>query len=43
MESKGLGNLSDPEIIQQMKDKHPIRLKEIEPDMYAFVLQEEWS
>ena len=41
MESKGLGDLSDPELIHQMHDKHPVKVKQIKPDMYTFVLEEE--
>ena len=40
MESKGLGDMRDPEIIHQMRDKHPMRIKEIGQDMYIFVPEE---
>ena len=41
MESKGLGDLRDPEIIQQMHDKHHVRLKQIGPDVYTRASSEE--
>jgi hypothetical protein len=41
LESKGLGNLQDPEILKKMEDKHMIRLKQIGPHMYTFVPEEE--
>ena len=37
MESKGLGDLTDPEVIQKMQEKQPARLKQIEPEMYTYV------
>ena len=40
LESKGLGNLRSPEILRQMRDKHPVRVEEIGPDMYTFVPEE---
>ena len=40
-ESKGLGDLSDPEIIQQMQNKHPVCLKQIGPEVYTYVPEEE--
>jgi hypothetical protein len=41
LESKGMGDLHDSDIIKQMEDTHPIRLKKIEPDMFTFVPEEE--
>ena len=41
MESKGLGDLSDHEILQQMQDTHPVRIMQIEPDIYTFLPEEE--
>jgi hypothetical protein len=41
MESKRLGDLSDPELIQQMHDKQPVRIRQIRPDIYTFVPEEE--
>jgi len=41
MESKGLGDLSDPNLIQQMQDKHPIRIKHIGLDIYTYVPEED--
>jgi len=40
LESKGLGDLRDPEILQHMWDKHPVRIREIGPDIYTFVPEE---
>jgi hypothetical protein len=33
--------LSDPDIIQQMQDKHPVRMKQIGPEVYTYVPEEE--
>ncbi len=41
MESKGLGDLRNSEIIQQMEEKHPARRRHIGPDMYTFMPEEE--
>jgi hypothetical protein len=41
MESNGLGDLSDPDLIQHMQDKHPVRIKQIGPGIYTFVPEEE--
>jgi hypothetical protein len=41
MESKGLGDLRDSEIIQHMHDKHKVRMKQIGPDVFAFIPEEE--
>jgi hypothetical protein len=41
VESKGLGDIRDLEIIHQMQDKHHVRLKQIGPDKYAFIPEEE--
>ena len=41
MESKGLGDLSYPEIILKMQDKHPVLRKQIGPEVYTYVPVEE--
>ena len=41
MECKESGDLSDPELIQQMQNKHPVRIRQIGPDIYTFVPEEE--
>jgi hypothetical protein len=41
MESNELGDLNDAELIQKMQDKHPVRIKQIGPDIYTFVTEEE--
>jgi hypothetical protein len=41
LESKGLGVLSDPELIRQMHDKHLVRVREIGSDIYTCVPEEE--
>ena len=40
-ESKGLGDLSDLEILQQLHDKHSVRIRQIGPGIYTFVPEEE--
>jgi hypothetical protein len=40
LESKGLGDLRNHEIIQQLRGKHPMRIREIGPGMYTFVPEE---
>jgi len=40
LKSKGLGDLRDPEILQQMRDKHAMRIREIGPDMHTLVPEE---
>jgi len=41
MESKGLGDLSDPGLIQKMQDNYPVRITQIGPDLYTCVPEEE--
>jgi hypothetical protein len=41
LESKGLGDLGNPEIMAQMQAKHPARQREIGQAIYAFVADEE--
>ena len=41
MESKDLGDLSDPELIRKIQDKHPARVRQIGLDILAFVPEEE--
>ena len=41
LERKGLGDVvRNPEILKQMQDKHPLRVRQIGPDMYTFVSEE---
>jgi hypothetical protein len=40
IESKGLGDLENLRILQQITDKHPVRIRQIGPDMYTFVPKE---
>jgi hypothetical protein len=41
LESNGSGDLQDPAILRRMEAKHPVRVKQIGPDMYTFVPEEE--
>ncbi len=40
MESKGLGDLRDLDMFRQMREKHLVRVKQIEPDMHTSVPEE---
>jgi hypothetical protein len=37
LESKCLGDLQNPDILLQTQNKHPVRVRQIGPDMYTFV------
>ena len=41
MESKGLGDLTNPAILSQMRSKHPPRLYEIEHVVSDFIPEED--
>ena len=41
LESKGLGDLQDPQILQQLRDKFPVRVQVIPPEVYAYAPERE--